>query len=485
MEMAIWLTVVMGVVPLVLWLLWWWNNAWYWLVITTLRSSKRGTMLPPGHMGLPILGETLTFLWYFKFLRRPEDYITSKRQKYGDGIGMYKTHLFGRPSVIAFLPSTNKFVLRDNENFKYGWAMVELVGKTSLTGVHGKAHLRLRSFVSRSINQPNALRRIGLAVQPRMISALQSWTKCHNITFYDEMKKVTFENIGMYFASIESGPTLDNLNKYFAGMISGLRAYPLNIPGFTFHHALQCRRKIQAIFKEVLDERRNNYNGDDQPINDLMDGLMNLKDEEGNRLSDTEVLDNMTSILLGGYESIAVVTMWAVYYLAKYPEVLQKLRNENMALKKSKSEQLVTSDEILKLEYTIKVVDETIRLANIAGFLLRITTKDLEYKGYTIPKGWNMILWLRNVHIDPKNFDDPLCFNPDRWNGSMLPENFQAFGYGPRICAGNMVARLQVALFLHHLSTGYKWKLVNPDAKVKYLPHPKPEDGLQITIEKL
>lgn len=152
---------------------------------------------------------------------------------------MYKTHLFGRPSVIAFLPSTNKFVLRDNENFKYGWAMVELVGKTSLTGVHGKAHLRLRSFVSRSINQPNALRRIGLAVQPRMISALQSWTKCHNITFYDEMKKVTFENIGMYFASIESGPTLDNLNKYFAGMISGLRAYPLNIPGFTFHHALQ------------------------------------------------------------------------------------------------------------------------------------------------------------------------------------------------------------------------------------------------------
>lgn len=39
----------------------------------------------------------------------------------------------------------------------------------------------------------------------------------------------------------------------------------------------------------------------------------------------------------------------------------------------------------------------------------------------------------------------------------MLPENFQAFGYGPRICAGNMVARLQVALFLHHLSTGYKY----------------------------
>ncbi|KAI3521741.1 hypothetical protein L1887_11213 [Cichorium endivia] len=482
MALGQWSTVVIGVVPLLGWLFWWWNDIWYGLVV---RLSKGGTKLPPGHMGLPILGETITFLWYFKLLRRPDDYINSKRHKYGDGIGMYKTHLFGRPSVIAFLPVTNKFLLRDTESFKYGWAMVKLVGKTSLSGVHGKAHLRLRNFVSRSINQPNALRRIAILVQPRMISALESWTECHKITFYDEMKKVNFENIGMYFASIKPGPTLDRLNKYLAGVVSGFRAYPLNIPGFTFYKALQCRRKTEAIFREELDKRRKNNDGKDQPINDIMDGLMNLKDEEGDHLSDTEVLDNITSILLGGFESTVVVTMWAVYYLAKYPKVLQKLRDENMALKKTKSEQLVTSDEILKLEYTMKVVDEAIRLANIAAFVPRVATKDFEYKGYTIPKGWNVILWLRNVHIDPKNFEDPLCFNPDRWNGSMLPENFQAFGAGPRICAGNMLARLQLALFLHHLSTGYKWKLVNPYAKVKYLPHPKPEDGLEITIEKL
>lgn len=42
----------------------------------------------------------------------------------------------------------------------------------------------------------------------------------------------------------------------------------------------------------------------------------------------------------------------------------------------------------------------------------------------------------------------------------MLPENFQAFGAGPRICVGNMLARLQIAMFLHHLSTGYKYEVI-------------------------
>ncbi|XP_024968839.1 ent-kaurenoic acid oxidase 2-like [Cynara cardunculus var. scolymus] len=476
-----WLTVV----PLVIWLLWWWNDIWYGILTATFRSSKGGTKLPPGHMGLPIIGEMFTFLWYFKFLRRPDDYINSKRHKHDDGIGMYRTHLFGRPSIIVFSPAANKFVFRDEERFVLEWPNVEIVGKTSLVAVHGKAHVRIRSFVSRSINQPDALRRIAIVVQPRIISALRSWVERRKIISYNEINKVTFENIGMYFASFEPGPTLDTLDKYFTGLVSGIRSYPLNIPGFAYYHALQCRKKTIAIFKEELEKRNNNDDGSTRPMNDLMDGLMKLKDEEGSQLRENEVLDNIVSILVAGYESTTLATMWAVYYLAKYPKVLQKLREENVSLKKSKTEQLVTSDEMLKMKYTMKVVDETIRLANIAAIVFRTTTKDVQYKGYTIPKGWNVMLWIRYLHTDPENFNDPLSFNPDRWDASMTSGTYQVFGGGSRICVGNMLARLQLAVFLHHLSTGYKWELVNPDAKMKYLSHPKPEDGVEITIEEL
>lgn len=59
---------------------------------------------------------------------------------------------------------------------------------------------------------------------------------------------------------------------------------------------------------------------------DLMDGLIQLKDDEGNQLSDTEILDNIVSLVVAGYESTSLSIMWALYYLPKYPNVLQKLR---------------------------------------------------------------------------------------------------------------------------------------------------------------
>ncbi|XP_071736335.1 ent-kaurenoic acid oxidase 2-like [Rutidosis leptorrhynchoides] len=481
MVVGLWFAVLMGAVTLVGWLLWWWNDVRYGrLVMATLGEGKK---LPPGHMGFPIIGDLLQFLWYFKFFRRPDDYIGSKRKKYGDGVGIIRTHLFGKPSVIVFLPTTCKHVFRDDKSFILIWKNIEIVGETSLVAVHGKAHFRIRSFVSRSINKPDALSRIALAVQPRMISALQSWVKKHKVVAYKEVKKVTFQNIGKYFASLEPRRTLDELEECFAGMVKGFRAYKLNIPGTAFHHALQCRKRSMLIFKDELEKRKKIHARSSRPINDLLDGLMNLKDDEVYYLSDTEILDNIVSLLVSGFETTVLVTTWAIYYLAKYPKVLQKLRDENMSLKNNKNGQLVTSDEILKSKYTIKVVEETIRLANVVPFVLRTATKNVSYKGYTIPKGWNMIMWY--LHTNTENFDDPMCFNPDRWDAPKKPVTYQPFGGGIRHCVGNMLARLQVALILHHLSTGYKWGLENPDAKMRYLPYPMLEDLVEITIENL
>lgn len=157
---------------------------------------------------------------------------------------MYKTHLFGRPSVIVFSPTATKFVFRADDSFILEWPNVEIVGKTSLVAVHGKTHARLRSFVTRSINQPEALRKIANIVQPRMISALESWAKRGTITSYKEIKKVTFMNIGMFFASFQPGPTLDMLGEYFIGLVRGVRSYPLNIPGFAYYHGRQVLFKF-------------------------------------------------------------------------------------------------------------------------------------------------------------------------------------------------------------------------------------------------
>ncbi|KAK9901793.1 hypothetical protein M0R45_001955 [Rubus argutus] len=105
-----------------------------------------------------------------------------------------------------------------------------------------------------------------------------------------------------------------------------------------------------------------------------------------------------------------------------------------------------------------------------------------------------------------------LCaLNPDRWNNPAKPGTYQVFGGGPRICAGNMLVRLQLAIFLtsfvrwiqvskpsyiidvihyqkmifSHYYLPIWWKLLNPDADMMYLPHPRPVDNVEITFSKI
>ncbi|KAK3024013.1 hypothetical protein RJ639_045033 [Escallonia herrerae] len=448
-----------SLVPLLVTLLWWWNDLWFGLPVR-FRCSASGTKLPPGHMGVPFLGEMLNFLWYFKLLRRPDDYINSKRHRYGDGVGMYRSHLFGSPTIIACSPSVNKFVFQ-SDAFIMEWPAVEIVGSSSMVTVQGKAHTRLRTLVSRAINQPDALRRIAPLFQPRVLAALQSWAEKGRILGFNEAKKVTFENIGKFFAGFEPGPVLDTLDELFTGMIHGIRAYPVNIPRTAYHHALQCRKKAVGIFREELEKRKRNQNCAEAK-NDLLDELMQLKDDEGKQLSDIEVLDNIVGFVVAGYGTTSLAKMWALYYLAKYPNVLQKLREENMPLAKKKTGDLITSDEIAKLKYT-----------------------NMKRKSYKIPKGWKVLLWVRYLHTNPENFEDPMCFNPDRWKEPAKPGAYQVFGGGSRVCVGNMLARLQLAIFLHHLCVGYKWELINPESEMSYLSHPKPVDGVEISFSKL
>ncbi|OAY66011.1 Ent-kaurenoic acid oxidase 2 [Ananas comosus] len=470
-----------GLLPLLLQIIWHWNDLLF-LAKLKLRyglsenSNNGGHRLPPGQMGLPFLGETLRFLWYFKIARRPDDFINSKKQKYGEGIGMYRSHLFGKPTIISCTPASNKFVLQ-SPDFPLKWITPELLGVKSMFNVEGTQHARIRSFVVDAVNRPDSLRRIANVLHPIVAAALCSWSEKGTIAAYSEIKKMTFKNTCKMFVSIEPGPLFEALDKYFNGTTPGIRAYPLNFPGTALHYALKCRRKLTAVFSREVERRRKGRSEGNHESKDLMDGLMDIEDEEGKHLSDDEVVDNIVSLVIGGYQSVTLTSTWALYLLSKSPQVLQKLREENMAVGKRANGDPITFEDISKLKYTAMVVEESIRKANIVSLLCRVAKKDVEYKGFRIPKGWQVLVWIRSLHTDPKYFDDPMSFVPERWDVPVKPIGYQGFGVGPRICAGNMLARLQITVILHHAVLGYKWKLVNPDAKIKYLPHPLPCDG--------
>ncbi|KAL0311204.1 UNVERIFIED_CONTAM: Ent-kaurenoic acid oxidase 2 [Sesamum angustifolium] len=295
--------------------------------------------------------------------------------RYGDGVGLYRTHLFGSPAIIACTPAANNFVLQTESSFFLEWPSVELVGTTSLVAVQGSSHTRVTSFVMRAINQPDALHKIALRVQPRITVALESWAQKGRIRVYKEAKKVTFANIGKYFASLEPGLVLDTLDELFECLITGLRAYPLNFPGTAFHRALQmlnflpkvegqgalwvgptqdrlklCRKKAIAIFRDEMEKPKKCDTSKGK--NDLMEGLMQMKDDDGEQLTKTEVLDNIVSLVVAGYTSTSVAIMWAFYYLAMHPNVVEKLREEHMPMTKKLNDEFITYDDISSCEYT-------------------------------------------------------------------------------------------------------------------------------------
>uniref|UniRef100_A0A804LIA5 Ent-kaurenoic acid oxidase 1 n=1 Tax=Zea mays TaxID=4577 RepID=A0A804LIA5_MAIZE len=375
-DWAWWIGLLLGAVPLLVLAVWHSNDAGHCAAFALKRwRHHRGATrprLPPGHMGLPFVGESLWLLWYYKFARRPgpgpDGFVDARRRRYYGGaaragdVGVYRTHLFGSPTVLVCSPAANKFVLNSSQDGAFGirWPAPELVGLSCLVNVEGRQHARLRGFVLAAINRPASLRAIAEVVQPRVVAALRSWADAKGtVSAATEIKKVTFENICKMFASMDPSPVTDMMDGWFAGLLAGLRAFPIDFPGTAYRHARACRRKLDAVFREEVQRRRRRREGtvDDATSRDLMSGLMEMEDEQGKKLCDDEVVDNIVSLIVAGYESTSNAMMWAVYHLAKSPHALHKLREENSVVSRdNKNGGFITLDDIPTMKYTAKVI---------------------------------------------------------------------------------------------------------------------------------
>jgi len=194
-EWAWWIGLLLGAVPLLALAVWHCNDVGHRAAFAMRRWRRRcRARLPPGHMGLPFVGESLALHWYFKLARRPDGFVDAKRRRYGAG-GVYRTHLFGSPTVLVCSPAANKFVLQSSRSqdgtFGIRWPAPELVGVSCVVNVDGSQHARLRGFILGAINRPGSLRTIAEVVQPRVVAALRSWADKGTIAAATEIKKVS------------------------------------------------------------------------------------------------------------------------------------------------------------------------------------------------------------------------------------------------------------------------------------------------------
>ncbi|KAL3684718.1 hypothetical protein R1sor_002740 [Riccia sorocarpa] len=458
--LAIAATAVLGVVMLA-------ASAWRilnpWIITRPLKVDGSGRKLPPGSFGWPFFGEMKEFLQCFKN-DKPDQFVKVREDRYGKG-GLYTTSMFGVPSIMATRPEVLKFVLKRDDLFGPGWpSLSKIMGPTAVVSVTGEFHRTLRRYLFDAVASPEGMAKALPRLDEAVRTVLKEWADQGNVNIRECTRKLTFNVIATNFLSLKPSPELELIEKDYSGFMLGIRALPIYLPGTAHYTAVNCRRRLGARFQALINTRRVS----NECHSDFLQSLMEARDSAGMPLTDEQLKDNLVALMLAGYESSAYTMMWTLILLAKHPQCLTKLREEHLHIKMRIGER----------QLTLEVIDETLRLVNVAPMLFRTVLQDVDFSGYRFPKGWRVLPWLRAPHMDPEYFPQPEKFIPERWDDKNVKfEAFRPFGGGARTCVGNDFARLQVSVFLHHVSVGYKWALLNPDAKVDHLPHPKPVDG--------
>ena len=179
-------------------------------------------------------------------------------------------------------------------------------------------------------------------------------------------------------------------------------------------------------------------------------------------LTENYVLQMM---LIAGTDTTATTIEWAMSLLLNHPEVLQKVKAE--IDKQVGDERLINDLDLAKLPYLRCVINETLRLYPTSPLLLpHFSSADCTVGGFHIPQGTILLVNAWSMHRDPKFWEEPTKFEPERFeeiNGEREGFKFIPFGIGRRVCPGAGMAMRVISLALGSLIQCFDWEMVEKE----------------------
>ncbi|XP_073051394.1 abscisic acid 8'-hydroxylase CYP707A2-like isoform X2 [Primulina eburnea] len=418
--------------------------------------GKLKSQLPPGTMGWPYIGETF--------------------QMYGS---IFKTHILRCNCVMISSPEAARLVLVSKSHlFKptFPASKERMLGKQALFFHQGEYHNKLRKLVLRAF-MPEAIKNIVPEIESVATSTLKSWDG-RSITTYQEMKTYTFNVAMLSILGEDEVLYREDLKRCYHILEKGYNSMPIHLPGTLFHKSMKARKELAQILAKIISLRRETK----RDHTDLLGTFM--ADTEG--LTDEQIADNVIGVIFAARDTTASVLTWILKYLGENPSVLQAVTEEQEGIIKSKEERgeekALKWSDTKKMPITTRVIQETLRVASILSFTFREAVEDVEFDGYLIPKGWKVLPLFRNIHHNPENFPEPEKFQPSRFEVAPKPNTFMPFGNGIHSCPGNELAKLEILILVHHLTTKYRFCIVDPQNGIQYGPFALPQNGLPIRI---
>jgi cytochrome P450 len=440
--------------------------------------------LPPGPRGNFLLGSAV------EMARSSMKFFTTCAREYGDIVYL---RFFGTPICLLTHPSDIEYVLVKNpSNFVKSRdyrALKSVLGNGLLTN-EGVPWQKQRKLVQPTFRHENTDRYADVMVlaTTRM---LDTWRDGETRDVHQQMMALTLGIVAeALFGSDVSGhaggveQALAVLMNQFEGMAGLAFLLPEKLP---LPSTLKFRRSVAQLDKiiyAIIHERRLARG----PSKDLLEMLLRSQDEEGSRMSDEQLRDEVMTLFLAGHETTANALSWTWYLLAQHPEIEARLFQEISEVLRGK---LPAAADVARLPYTEMVVKESMRLYPPAWAVGRQAVGEFEMGGYKFPAGTNVAILQWNTQRDARFFPDPEKFDPERWSAESLRRNalprfaYFPFGGGPRVCVGAGFAMMEAILLLATMAQRYRMTLV-AKRKVKLMPSVtlRPRNGIQMVLQR-
>jgi cytochrome P450 len=322
--------------------------------------------------------------------------------------------------------------------------MAPVVGRSSILLLDGARHMRSRRLLLPAF-RGEAIAHFEELIADETDREIDGWRTGQRIRMRTAAQRITMQVIIRAVFGITDPERIAELQDLLPRLTSVsllLTLKPIQRdlgPLSPWGRFIRTRARVdEIIFAEVA--RRRSHNSEER---DILALLLAATDENGEPLSDSELRDQLITLLLAGHETTATSIAWAFERLLRAPVAMRRASDEARA-----------GDGH---EYIDAVIKETLRLRPVITEVFRSPTKPVDLGGYHFAAGEQLAAAIMLVQYDPELYQpDPLAFRPERFldnarRSALSPYIWIPFGGGVRRCAGAIFAELEMRIIISRI----------------------------------
>jgi cytochrome P450 len=443
--------------------------------LTTAPPPYRRTIpLPPGSIGLPLLGETPAFIGnVFRFL-------SDRQQRYGN---VFKSSALGRK--IVFLAGTEGAEAFYNpENIgradAHPYPLVDMFGGVNMEMYDGPRHQALKAMALTAFDH-TALIGYLPELQRLIESTLERLSLAPEFSAVLELRQLAIEAICCNVMGLQPGPETAAITHDYGFVLRGILALPVALPGTAFAKGRAARDRLLGRIRAVIAERRA------MPRGDGLSRMLAAQAADGRRYTDPEAVLEVHHMVIAGFIVYALLAE-SLRHLAQQPELRQRCAAEIQA---NTPDGPLSLAALGQLQLCTQVILEAKRWTPLVPLAFGRARRSFTCGGFQVPERWTvyLALWLNNR--DASIYTQPDCFDPDRFGPTRAEHRKHPLGFIPQgaepptshRCLGLEYSTLLGVAFLALLLRGYEWELPpqNLEYNWKTIP-PVPCDGLRVRL---